>query len=176
MNTGLIFVFARVLAVAAAMGGAPGALAQDDEGPRLSSRERRLGIPGAQAPVPGAPGQAAGPPVAAPAPVPPPPPVQPAVPPPEAAAIPAAPGVVPPPRPPAPSAPTDPARSDAPSGWPKVVVTGGIYSPNRAHRVVIINGAPAREGAEPVPGVVVEHVRADRVVLSYRGQRHTVIY
>ena len=67
-------------------------------------------------------------------------------------------------------------RSDAPSGWPKLVVTGGIYSPNPANRLVIINGAPVREGAEPVPGLVVEQVRAASVVLSFRGQRHTVTY
>jgi general secretion pathway protein B len=56
------------------------------------------------------------------------------------------------------------------------VVTGGVYSPNPAHRMVIINGAPVREGAEPVPGLVVEQVRAASVVLSFRGQRHTVTY
>jgi general secretion pathway protein B len=67
-------------------------------------------------------------------------------------------------------------RSDAPSGWPKLVITGGVYSPNPEHRMVIINGAPVREGAEPVPGVVVEEVRAAGVVLNFRGQRHTVTY
>lgn len=173
MNIVLIFALVPLLAVAAAISAAPGALAQDDEGRRSSRREQRLGIPGAQAPGPGAQSSQA---PAVPAPVPPPPPAQTAVPPPDATATPAAPGVVAPPRPLVPSAPADPARSDAPSGWPKVVVAGGVYSPNRAHRVVIINGAPAREGAEPVPGVIVEQVRADRVVLSYRGQRHTVVY
>lgn len=63
-----------------------------------------------------------------------------------------------------------------PSGWPKLVVAGGVYSANPAHRMVIINGAPVREGAEPVPGVVVEQVRAASVVLNFRGQRHTVTY
>jgi hypothetical protein len=42
--------------------------------------------------------------------------------------------------------------------------------------MVIINGAPVREGAEPVPGLMVEQVRAASVVLSFRGQRHTVTY
>lgn len=70
----------------------------------------------------------------------------------------------------------DPLRNDAPSGWPKLVIAGGVHSQNPAHRMVIINGAPVREGAEPVPGLVVEQVRAASVVLSFRGQRHTVTY
>jgi general secretion pathway protein B len=73
-------------------------------------------------------------------------------------------------------APVDPTRSDAPSGWPRVVVAGGVYSDNPSHRRVIINGEPVREGAEPVPGVRVEEVRAASVVLNYRGERHTVTY
>jgi general secretion pathway protein B len=151
-------------------------------------------VPGAAVPGPGMPGTAfpataggaasapATGPATATAPIlqPAPPPVPVVAPPPPVIAPPPPPAPAPPPPPPVFSSPTaappDPTRSDAPSGWPKLVVTGGVHSPNPAHRMVIINGAPVREGSEPVPGLVVEQVRAASVVLSFRGQRHTVTY
>ncbi|MVQ28295.1 GspB domain-containing protein [Ramlibacter sp. MAH-25] len=64
----------------------------------------------------------------------------------------------------------------APAGAPKLAITGGVYSPNAAQRMLIVNGQVFNEGAEPVPGVLLEQIRPNQAVLSWRGQRYLVGY
>lgn len=129
-----------------------------------------------------APAAMAPPPVAAPTPAPRPvdPPAAPA-----AAVMPPAPPMPPPPPPaPAVEAPVvarAPAASaailaSAPPDAPKLAVTGGVYSANKAQRMLIVNGQVFNEGAEPVPGVILEQIRPNVAVMSYRGQRYMVNY
>lgn len=101
---------------------------------------------------------------------------------PATAVMPPAPPVVvqaPPPAPaPAPAVPKPPAaaevRASPPPDAPKLAITGGVYSSNRAQRMLIVNGQVFNEGAEPVPGIVLEEIRPNTAVLNYRGQRYTV--
>lgn len=70
-----------------------------------------------------------------------------------------------------------PIASSAPPGAPALNVSGGVYSPNPAQRMLVVNGQVFNEGSEVGPGVRLEQVRADRrAVLSFRGQRYSVPY
>ena len=62
------------------------------------------------------------------------------------------------------------------SGAPKLAITGGVYSENPAQRMLIVNGQVFSEGAEPVPGVVLEQIRPNSAVLKFGGARYTVGY
>ena len=80
------------------------------------------------------------------------------------------------PRPPAPPAQPTPPVATLPADAPKVVINGGIYSDRADMRAAIVNGQVAREGQDLGSGLVLEQIRAQGVVLAYRGARYTVIY
>lgn len=61
-------------------------------------------------------------------------------------------------------------------GLPKLTITGGVYSENPAQRMLIVNGQVFSEGAEPVPGVLLEQIRPSSAVLKFGGIRYTVAY
>ena len=109
-------------------------------------------MPGASGPVMAAPAQMGTPPQAGsgmPQPhIPTPPPSQP----PGMAPLPA-----PPPRAapaPIPPAPPTPPVAGLPADAPKLVITGGVYSANKAQRMLIVNGQVVGEGADLGSGVV----------------------
>jgi general secretion pathway protein B len=57
------------------------------------------------------------------------------------------------------------------AGLPPLTVTIHVYAPDEAQRILYINNRPYRRGAEIQPGVVVEEIVPEGVVLRYRGQR-----
>ncbi|TFY98546.1 general secretion pathway protein GspB [Ramlibacter rhizophilus] len=123
---------------------------------------------------------AAAQPAAQPAPPPPPPPPPPAVAPAAPPQRGAAPGAAPRPAAPPGNAPA-PAnaaarRSPLPADAPAFNLTGGVFSQDPSRRMVIVNGQVYGQGSEPVAGVVVEEIRPNAAVVTYRGQRYTVSY
>lgn len=64
----------------------------------------------------------------------------------------------------------------APAGVPAMAITGGVYSPSPAQRMLIVNGQVFNEGSEVAPGVKLEEVQRGRAVLNFRGQRWAVGY
>lgn len=121
----------------------------------------------AAAPVP-VPAPAAEVPAPATAVMPPPPPVVQAPPPAPAPAAANAPAPAP-----APAANAE-VRTSPPPDAPKLTITGGVYSTDKAQRMLIVNGQVFNEGAEPVPGVRLEQIRPNTAVLNFRGQRYSV--
>ena len=79
----------------------------------------------------------------------------------------------------APDAPTASSRiytvaelpADAQQAFPKLSISGGVYSDNVAQRMLIVNGQVFNEGSEIAPGVVLEQVRPRTAVLKFRGLR-----
>lgn len=77
------------------------------------------------------------------------------------------------------AAPTSAAEA-APitNGWPadapKLAIGGGVYSPNRAQRMLIVNDQVVKEGADLGAGVVLEEIKAKSAVLRFRGSRYSV--
>jgi len=59
---------------------------------------------------------------------------------------------------------------------PKLAISGGVYSPTPAQRLLIINGQVLNEGAEAAPGVLLEQIRPKTAVLNFRGYRYGVPY
>ena len=59
---------------------------------------------------------------------------------------------------------------------PKLTITGGVYSPTPAQRLLIVNGQVLGEGAEAAPGVLLEQIRPKTAVLNFRGYRYGVAY
>lgn len=59
---------------------------------------------------------------------------------------------------------------------PKLAITGGVYSPTPAQRLLIVNGQVLNEGAEAAPGVLLEQIRPKTAVLNFRGYRYGVPY
>ena len=59
---------------------------------------------------------------------------------------------------------------------PKTVISGSIYSDNRASRMLIINGEVYREGEKPAPDLQLEQIRAKSAVLNFKGLRYTIGY
>ena len=59
---------------------------------------------------------------------------------------------------------------------PKLTITGGVYSPTPAQRLLIVNGQVLNEGAEAAPGVLLEQIRPKTAVLNFRGYRYGVPY
>lgn len=59
---------------------------------------------------------------------------------------------------------------------PRLSITGGVYSPTPAQRLLIVNGLVLNEGAEAAPGVRLEQIRPKLAVLVYRGYRYGVPY
>jgi general secretion pathway protein B len=86
-----------------------------------------------------------------------------------------------PPRVPAVSAPVaastlSPPVAGLPPDAPKLVLGGGVYSANRAQRMLIVNGQVFNEGSEVAPGVTLEEMKPRTVVLRFHGARYTVAY
>ena len=93
------------------------------------------------------------------------------------------PGVNPAPPPAAPGASAAPAGVPAPGpaaglppDAPKLAISGGVYSSNRAQRMLIVNGQVFNEGSEIGPGVTLEEIKAKTALLRFRGSRYTVSY
>jgi general secretion pathway protein B len=66
--------------------------------------------------------------------------------------------------------------ADVQGSLPKLAITGGVYSENPGQRMLIVNGQVFNEGAEPAPGVLLEQIRPNSAVLTFRGHRYTVAY
>jgi len=78
---------------------------------------------------------------------------------------------------PAASAPApEPVAGGLPPDAPRIAISGGVYSPNPAQRMLIVNGQVFNEGSEVAPGVKVEAIQARTAVLGFRGARYTVAY
>ncbi|MHB1121149.1 MAG: general secretion pathway protein GspB [Ramlibacter sp.] len=86
---------------------------------------------------------------------------------------------------PVPAAPAGPAATPAAAGdppaangWPpdapKLAISGGVYSANRAQRMLIVNGQVVNEGADLGGGLVLEEIRPKAAVLRFRGGRYNV--
>jgi general secretion pathway protein B len=56
-------------------------------------------------------------------------------------------------------------------GVPKIAITGSSYTDEPELRMAVINERVVKEGDEVAPGVVLESIGADGIVLSYRGYR-----
>jgi len=63
-----------------------------------------------------------------------------------------------------------------PADAPKLVITGGVYSTNRAQRMLIVNGQVFNEGADLGSGVTLEEIKPKSAVLSFRGGRYSVAF
>ncbi|MEJ6023526.1 general secretion pathway protein GspB [Ramlibacter sp. PS4R-6] len=74
------------------------------------------------------------------------------------------------------SAVAAPIPGGLPADAPRVAISGGVYSPNPAQRLLIVNGQVFNEGSEVAPGVKVEAIQARTATLSFRGGRYTVAY
>lgn len=59
---------------------------------------------------------------------------------------------------------------------PRLAITGGVFSPNPAQRMLIVAGQVVSEGAELAPGLKLEEIRAKTAVLKFRGLRYSVGY
>lgn len=57
---------------------------------------------------------------------------------------------------------------------PALSVSGTIYSPDPAQRMVIVNGELLREGSRVGAELVVEEIRRRDVVWRYKGQRFSI--
>jgi general secretion pathway protein B len=134
---------------------APQAAVPDEEQAPAARRRRRIGVPVAAVPAAVAPASHA---AAAPG------AVQPAAAAPAgtaAAAVPA-------------SAAAPAIATGLPPDAPKLAISGGVYSSNRAQRLLIVNGQVVNEGADLGAGVVLEEIRPKAAVLRFRGARYTV--
>jgi len=63
-----------------------------------------------------------------------------------------------------------------PADAPKLVISGSVYSPDAARRMLIVNGQVFREGADLGSGVVLQEVRPDSAVLGFKGGRYNVYF
>ena len=75
----------------------------------------------------------------------------------------------------APSAPAAPIAGLPPDA-PRVASSGGVYSPDPAQRMLIVNGQVYNEGSEVAPGLVVDKIEARTAVLKFRGASYSVAY
>lgn len=57
---------------------------------------------------------------------------------------------------------------------PPLAVSGGSYSANPAHRLLIVNGAVLQEGQTVAPGLTLEHIGAHEAVLNHQGLRFRI--
>lgn len=69
-----------------------------------------------------------------------------------------------------------PIAGGLPADAPRLAISGGVYSPNPAQRMLIVGGQVFNEGSEVAPGVKLESIHARTAVLSFRGGRYTVAY
>ena len=63
-----------------------------------------------------------------------------------------------------------------PPDAPKVAISGGVYSPNPAQRMLIVNGQVFNEGSEIAPGLTIDRIEARTAILKFRGARYNVAY
>jgi general secretion pathway protein B len=75
-----------------------------------------------------------------------------------------------------PPAAAAPATSGLPPDAPKVTISGGVYSPNVAQRMLIVNGQVFNEGSEVAPGLAIEKIEPRTAILRFRGARYSVAY
>ena len=83
-----------------------------------------------------------------------------------------------------PPAASDPSRllalaelpADVQRELPKLAISGGVYSPTPAQRLLIVNGQVLGEGAEAAPGVLLEQIRPKTAVFNFRGYRYGMPY
>lgn len=72
------------------------------------------------------------------------------------------------------------ARSELPpqvqQEMPQLMISGYLYSKNRADRSVLINNRLLREGEEIAPGFVLEKMMPTGMVLNYKGHRYRTGY
>jgi len=54
---------------------------------------------------------------------------------------------------------------------PPLGISGAVYAPQAAGRMVFLNGQVLREGSEVAAGLTVERIGADATVMSFRGTR-----
>lgn len=59
---------------------------------------------------------------------------------------------------------------------PSLAVTGSVYSDDASARFIMLNGDVAKEGSQPVPGLVVERIEPKSAVLRYKGERFRLPY
>lgn len=57
---------------------------------------------------------------------------------------------------------------------PTLAVSGGSYSANPAHRLLIINGAVLQEGQTVAPGLTLEQIGTHEAVLNHQGLRFRI--
>jgi len=62
------------------------------------------------------------------------------------------------------------------SELPSLAVGGYIYSANRADRSVLINKRLLREGDEIAPGLLLERMKPEGMILNYKGYRYRASY
>lgn len=60
------------------------------------------------------------------------------------------------------------------SQMPTLSVSGGSYSANPAHRLLIVNGAVLQEGQTVAPGLTLEQIGANEAVLNHQGLRFRI--
>jgi general secretion pathway protein B len=77
---------------------------------------------------------------------------------------------------PQPPAATPPAATGLPPDAPRVAISGGVYSPNPAQRMLIVGGQVFNEGSEIAPGLTIDEIKPRTAVLKFRGARYTVAY
>jgi general secretion pathway protein B len=90
-----------------------------------------------------------------------------------------APEITPPPPPPRVEAPPVVQPTvvvGLPVDAPRVAISGGVYSPNPAQRMLIVGGQVLNEGSEIAPGLVIDEIKPRTAVLKFRGARYTVAY
>lgn len=54
---------------------------------------------------------------------------------------------------------------------PRLSVSGAVYSPDPAARMLLVNGQVVREGEAVAPGLVLERIAPRQIVLSWQGTR-----
>lgn len=59
---------------------------------------------------------------------------------------------------------------------PPLATGGAMYSETPAKRMLIINGQLYQEGAALAPGLVLEQIKLNSAVLSFKGQRFSISY
>ncbi len=74
------------------------------------------------------------------------------------------------------ASPAQQAVRGLPADAPKLVISGSVFSPDAARRMLIVNGQVFREGADLGSGVVLQEVRPDSAVLGYKGGRYNVYF
>jgi general secretion pathway protein B len=59
---------------------------------------------------------------------------------------------------------------------PRVAISGGSWSRDKASRMVMVNGQVLHEGDAVAPGLVLESIRLKSAVLAWKGYRYEVSY